>query len=95
MRKATLILSSLLIAVACSSFSYKWWGADVSSLSPSQLEEIELVAGNRGGRDESGRMCFHLPDQLPRCIMMRDVDFKDLMLEYAEMKERLKNCEEP
>jgi|DEB0MinimDraft_3_1074331.scaffolds.fasta_scaffold00323_5 hypothetical protein len=67
----------------------------MSDLSPAELEEIRLVAGNRGGRNTSGRMCFHLPDQLPRCVVMRDVEFRDLMLEYAEMKERLKNCEEP
>jgi hypothetical protein len=65
---------------------------DASMIEVKQLEKLDLIAGRRGDKDNNGRLCYHLPEQTPRCVVMRAEEFRDMLSNYAEMEQRLEDC---
>lgn len=96
MIKPFLTILSLLFVFACAGFSYKWYGVDTHRAPTEVLKQIDLVAGRKQDTDKTMQMCItNEESDSPNCIVMTSIEFKDLMLEFQEMKTRLKNCEKP
>lgn len=76
-----LILASVL--VACSSFTYKYYGIDTAQskfLGPKPEDDLPFSA------------CDKANDEF-QCVMMRVDEFAKMRRDFSNMRERLKACE--
>jgi hypothetical protein len=92
--KLVIVFISLLMVFACAGFGYKYYGIDTNGLPADTLKKIDLVAGRKNDPDKTLSMCATNRDSdSPNCVVMSSVEFRDVLLEFQEMKTRLKNCE--
>lgn len=84
--KNILILSLLFFPSCSTAFPYKWYGLQANSY------EGKLL-GEKPKDDLPFKTCE--PDDFVKgkCVVMKVSDFKELRLEYVELKTRLQACE--
>jgi hypothetical protein len=75
----------LLVAASCAAFPYKYYGIDPSAsklLGPSPRDDLPLAN------------CQGVDGQKGKCAVLFIEEFERLMIDYTEIKNQLKACEE-
>lgn len=79
--------------VACAAAQYRYYGMDLSGLSLSQAEEIDLKSPDRRRyKNLTGRDCWTPDRTSPRCVVLETDEWAGLVQDLADLQADLEHC---